>query len=106
VIDIINKIVFEKSLKKKYEIMTQASLELRNCVLDNTNCKYELDSMDDELPIIIYIATQLEVDNLYAELYMIEDYIKCSLRDKLAENKTVTNLMSSLLYISKSWDDE
>ena len=106
VIDIINKINFEKSLKKKYEIMTQASLEIRNCVLDNTNCKYELDSMDDELPIVIYITTQLKVNNLYAELYMIEDYIKCSLRDRLAENKTVTNLMSSLLFISNTWDKE
>ena len=106
VIDIIDKIDFEKSLKKKYEIMTQASLEIRNCVLDNTNCKYELDSMDDELPIVIYITTQLTVNNLYAELYMIEDYIKCSLRDRLAQNKTVTNLMSSLLFISNSWDKE
>ena len=86
--------------------MTQASLEIRNCVLDNTNCKYELDSMDDELPIVIYITTQLKVNNLYAELYMIEDYIKCSLRDRLAENKTVTNLMSSILFISNSWDKE
>ena len=106
VIDIINKINFEKSLKKKYEIMTQASLEIRNCVLDNTNCKYELDSMDDQLPIVIYITTQLKVNNLYAELYMIEDYIKCSLRDRLAENKTVTNLMSSLLFITNTWDKE
>ena len=86
--------------------MTQASLEIRNCVLDNTNCKFELDSMDDELPIVIYITTQLKVNNLYAELHMIEDYIKCSLRDRLAENKTVTNLMSSILYISNSWDNE
>ena len=106
VINIIDKINLEKSLKKKYEIMTQASLEIRNCVLDNTNCKFELDSMDDELPIVIYITTQLKVNNLYAELHMIEDYIKCSLRDRLAENKTVTNLMSSILYISNSWYNE
>ena len=81
--------------------MTQASLEIRNCVLDNTNCKYELDSMDDELPIVIYISTQLNVENLFAELYMIDDYVKLSLRDKLVQNKMVTNLLSSLFYISK-----
>lgn len=103
VIDIINKINFEKSLKKKFEAMTQASLELRNCILEYTNGKCELDSMDDELPIIIYIATQLNVDNLFAELYMIDDYIKCSLRDNLVQNKMVTNLLSSLLYISREW---
>ena len=103
VIDIINKINFEKNLKKKYEAMTQASLELRNCILEYTNCKFELDSMDDELPIVIYIGTQINVDNLFAELNMIDDYIKCSLRDNLMQNKMVTNLLSSLLYISKEW---
>ena len=103
VIDIINKISFEKSLKKKFEAMAQASLELRNCILEYTNCKCELNSMDDELPIVIYISTQINVENLYAELYMIDDYIKCSLRDNLAENKMVTNLLSSLVYISKEW---
>ena len=102
-IDIIDKIYLEKSLKKKFEAMTQASLEIRKCILDYTNCKCELDSMDDELPIIIYISTQLKVANLFAELNMIDDYIKCSLRDKLAQNKMVTNLLSSLLYISKEW---
>ena len=103
VIDIINKIYYEKSLKQKFEAMTQASLELRNCILEYTNCKFELDSMDDELPIIIYIATQLNVNNLFAELFMIDDYIKCSLRDNLVQNKMVTNLLSSLFYISKEW---
>ena len=103
VIDILNKIYLEKSLKKKYEAMTQASLEIRNCILDYTNCKFELDSMDDELPIIIYIATQLNVENLFAELNMIDEYIKCSLRDHLAQNKMVTNLLGALMYISKEW---
>ena len=84
--------------------MTQASLEIRNCILEYTNCKFELDSMDDELPIVIYIATQLDVKNLFAELNMIDEYIKCSLRDKLIQNKMVTNLLSSLIYISKSWN--
>ena len=101
VIDIINKISFEKSLKKKFEVITQASLEIRNCILDYTDCRRELDSMDDELPIVIYISTQLNVENLFAELYMIDDYVKLSLRDKLVQNKMVTNLLSSLFYISK-----
>ena len=103
VIDIINKISFEKSLKRKFETITQASLELRNCVLDYTNCKFELESMDDEIPITVYIATQINVDNLFAELFMIDDYIKFSLRDTTKQNKMVTNLLSSLMYISKNW---
>ena len=62
--------------------------------------------MDDELPIIIYIVTQVNVTNLFAELNIVDDYIKSILRDKLVQNKMVTNLLSSLLYVSKDWKFE
>jgi hypothetical protein len=106
VINIINQITFEKFLHKKYEILTQASLEIRKCILEYTDGKFELESMDDELPIIIFISTQVKVDNLLAELNMIDDYIKCSMRDYLVQNKMVTNLLSSLMYLSKSWNSK
>ena len=102
VINIINQISFEKFLHKKFEILTQASLEIRKCILEYTEGKYELESMDDELPIIIFISTQVKVENFLAELYMIEDYIKCSMRDKLVQNKMVTNLLSSLLFLKQN----
>ena len=103
VINIINQISFEKFLHKKFEILTQASLEIRKCILEYTEGKFELESMDDELPIIIFISTQIKVNNLIAELNMIDDYIKCSMRDNLVQNKMVTNLLSSSLFLSKSW---
>ena len=106
VIDYINMVPLEKSLKKKFEILTKGSLEIRTCILEYTNGKNELDSMDDELPIIIYIATQVKVANLFAELNMIDDYIKIILRDDLIQNKMVTNLLSSLMFITKSWNKE
>ncbi len=106
VIDIVNMVPLEKSLKKKFEILTKGSLEIRTCILEYTNGKYELDSMDDELPIIIYIATQVKVSNLFAELNIIDDYIKSILRDDLIQNKMVTNLLSSLMFISKFWNSE
>ena len=62
--------------------------------------------MDDELPIIIFISTQVKVDNFIAELNMLDDYIKCSMRDNLVQNKMVTNLLSSLLYLTKSWNSK
>ena len=104
VVNIINQITFEKFLHKKFEILTQASLEIRKCILEYTEGKFELESMDDELPIIIFISTQVKVNNLIAELNMIDDYIKCSMRDNLVQNKMVTNLLSSLMYLSKSWN--
>ena len=104
VVNIINQISFEKFLHKKYEILTQASLEIRKCILEYTDGKFELESMDDELPIIIFISTQVQVNNFIAELNMLDDYIKCSMRDNLVQNKMVTNLLSSLMFLTKSWN--
>ena len=104
VIETINKISFEKYIKNKFKILTQSSLEMRSYILEYTTGKDELVSMDDELPIIIYISTQINVDNLFAELNMVDDYIKCTMRDDLVQNKMVTNLLSGLLYISKNWE--
>ena len=74
--------------------------------MEYTERKFELESMDDELPIIIFISTQVKVDNFIAELNMLDDYIKCSMRDNLVQNKMVTNLLSSLLYLTKSWNSK
>ena len=106
VVNIIEQIQFEKFLHKKFEILTQASLEIRKCILEYTDGRFELESMDDELPIIIFISTQVKVDNFIAELNMLDDYIKCSMRDNLVQNKMITNLLSSLLYLTKSWNSE
>ena len=106
VIDIVNMVPLEKSLKKKFEILTKGSLEIRTYILEYTNGKYELDSMDDELPIIIYIGTQVKVPNLFAELSIVDEYIRTILRDDLIQNKMVTNLFSSLMFISKAWNSE
>jgi hypothetical protein len=57
--------------------------------------------MDDELPIFIYMCTQVNLNNFYAELNLIDDYLKCTLRDEMIQNKVVTNLMSGFMYISK-----
>ena len=104
VIETINKISYEKYIKNKFKILTQSSLEMRSYILEYTTGKDELVSMDDELPIIIYISTQINVDNLFAELNMVDDYIKCTMRDDLVQNKMVTNLLSGLLFLSKNWD--
>ena len=106
VIDILSMISFERSLRKKFEILTAASLEIRTCVLEYSNGKHELDSMDDELPIIIYIATQIKVANIFAELNIVDDYFRIISRDDLMQNKMITNLLSSLIYITKNWNSE
>ena len=102
-IELINKIEYEQVPKKKFETLTQSALELRNSILDYTKGKTELESMDDELPLCMYLVTQIKVSNFLAELNLVQDYIQYSLRDKMIQNKVVTNLISSALYIMESW---
>ena len=104
VIENINKIPYEKYIRNKFKILTQSSLDLRSYILDYTSGKDELVSMDDELPIIIYVITKVDVENIFAELNMVDDYVKCEMRDELVQNKMVTNLLSGLTYICKNWD--
>ena len=102
-IELINKIEYEQVPKKKFETLTQSALELINSILDYTKGKTELESMDDELPLCMYLVTQIKVSNFLAELNLVQDYLQYSLRDKMIQNKVVTNLISSALYIMDSW---
>lgn len=47
--------------------------------------------MDDELPLFIYLTTQINVKNMIVELNLIEDYLKYS-RSIDKESKVLTNL--------------
>ena len=102
-VDLINKIEYEISPKKKFEYLIKSNLELRNSIFDYTKGKSELESMDDELPIIIYLATQVNVSNLPAELSLIDEYLQCSIKDDFVQNKMITNLQSAIMYITKTW---
>lgn len=102
-IDCINKIEYEQSPKDKFDTLISAGLDLRNTILGCTGGKNELNSMDDELPIFIYIVTQVNLKNLSAELHIIEDYLNYSqCPDK--ESKVLTNLMSAILFINNEWN--
>jgi hypothetical protein len=47
--------------------------------------------MDDELPLFIYIVTQIKLKNILVELNLIENYLQFSTSlDK--ESKVLTNL--------------
>jgi hypothetical protein len=47
--------------------------------------------MDDELPLFIYLTSQVNVKNIVVELNMIEDYLKYS-KSVDKESKVLTNI--------------
>ena len=102
-IDHINKIEYEQNPKVKFDTILSAGLDMRNTILGGNFGKVELNSMDDELPIFIYICTQINLKNAPAEFSMIEDYLKFSSSDE-GESKVLTNIQSSLTFIRNGWE--
>ena len=98
-IDYVNKMEYEQNPKIKFDTILGAGLDLRNTILGNNNGKCELKSMDDELPIYIYICTQINIKNICAELHIIEDYLLNAFPEE-EESKVLRNMMSAVLFIS------
>ena len=55
--------------------------------------------MDDELPIYIYICTQINIKNICAELHIIEDYLLNAFPEE-EESKVLRNMISAVMFIS------
>lgn len=61
-------------------------------VLDYHKAKEELVSMDDELPIIIYIIIMSSIKNLISKLQFLSDYIQYDPNIE-SEKRLITNLL-------------
>lgn len=48
--------------------------------------------MDEELPLFMYLTSQINIKNIVAELRLIEDYLKYG-RSIDKESKVLTNLL-------------
>jgi hypothetical protein len=66
--------------------------------------------MDDELPLFIYMFSQINMKNIYSELNIIEDYLRFS-KSVDKESKVLTNMkvyftyyQVSIHYIALQWD--
>ncbi len=67
-------------------------------VMDFHRGKEEILTMDDELPIFIFVVLQTEVRNLMAEVCLVEDYINYS-TDLDNERRLLINLRVRLMNI-------
>ena len=59
--------------------------------------------MDDELPIIIYLTVYTSIEDLYARVMLLEDYVRND-PSLESERRIITNIKVSLDYINKEWN--
>eukprot|EP01017_Pseudomicrothorax_dubius_P028539 TRINITY_DN3392_c0_g1_i7.p1 TRINITY_DN3392_c0_g1~~TRINITY_DN3392_c0_g1_i7.p1 ORF type:complete len:505 (-),score=100.34 TRINITY_DN3392_c0_g1_i7:133-1647(-) len=88
--------------REKLNCLLMLQSLMRSSVVDYYKGKEELASMDDELPIVIFIVLCSDNHNLPADLNLIEDYISFE-NDFDHEQRLLTNIKVSVQYIAKEW---
>ncbi|CAG9316917.1 unnamed protein product [Blepharisma stoltei] len=74
---------------------------MKTCVLDYSKGKDELNSMDDELPVLMYIAIKSQTQFISAELALISDYVGTKFEN---EKRIIVNLEVAIRYIANEFE--
>ena len=87
----IRKISNLKAPKEKLGALLMMHSLMKSAVVDFHRGKEEVCSMDDELPILIYILSQANLKNGAAEFNLIDDYVQLD-PSLESERRLMTNL--------------
>lgn len=70
---------------------------VKSSIVEYHKGKVELNTMDDELPILIFVILMSDVDDLIPQIFLIEDYIS---NDELfeSEKRLVINLKVQIYF--------
>ena len=77
--------------------------QMRSEILTFHDMTVELESMDDELPLTIFILSLTEVKDMVSNLNYIRNYIELH-HAMDAEEKIITHLIASTDYIMNNWN--
>lgn len=104
-IDAINELSKLSKLKcprEKLGVLLMMHSLMKSAVVDFHKGKEEVCSMDEELPIMIYILLHAKMENAAAELNFVDDYVQFDPTLE-SEKRLMTNLRVSIQYIADEW---
>jgi len=99
----INKVPSLKAPREKLGALLMMHSLMKSAVVDFHKGKEEVCSMDEELPILIYILLQCKLENAAAEFNFVDDYVQFD-PNLESEKRLMTNLKVSLQYIANEWE--
>jgi hypothetical protein len=77
--------------------------EMRAAVIKFHHAKVEIEAMDDELPITIFILSRVtKCKQIVSHLQFVQSYLK-SKEDSDHQERMISNILISVDYISKEW---
>lgn len=91
-----------KSPREKLGVLLMMHSLMKSAVVDFHKGKEEVYSMDEELPIMIYILLHSQIENISAEFSFVDDYVQFDPALE-SEKRLMTNLQVSLQYIADEW---
>jgi hypothetical protein len=100
-LSILNKLEEFGTPVEKLNCLLTTVATMKTEVVDYWKGKEELQAMDDELPIVIYLVVSSEISNLPAQIYMLQDYVGTESRFE-NELRLVTNFEAALKYVSQN----
>ena len=103
-INLMNKVEKTPYPHEKLGFIMQMYAEMKTDVIDFSKGRFELESMDDQMPVFIYIMIMAKFNSPLAEMNMLLDYLRFEDRDYDTEQLLVTNLQASLMYILKEFN--
>ena len=82
-----------------------ASFErLKTAVVDLHKGKFELSTMDDVLPLSIYVVSMANMERPSSHKNMMEDYLRCNQRGYDLERKLLCNFDGAIRYVCNDWE--
>lgn len=100
-----SKIPKVRSPKEKLGVLLMMHSLMKSSVVEYHKGKLEIASMDEELPILIYVVLHCQIENIAAELNFIDDYVQLDPTLE-SEKRLMTNIKVSVQYISEEWKNE
>lgn len=100
---VIEKIQSFTSPREKLLCLSESFSCLKTAIVDYWKGKVELNTMDDVLPLTIYLVSQADLTHPASEIHMLEDYLRIYDKGLEIEKKLLTNLDVSVKYINHEW---
>lgn len=65
------------SLRDKFDYIVSSNTLMKMCVIDFYHGKEEITTMDDELPILIFVTLNSKITNPFSQISLVDDYLSC-----------------------------
>lgn len=102
-VDTLKKLGSYNAPLEKLNCCLNTLASMKTAVIDYSKGREELEGMDDELPVLIFVIVKSNVPNFNAEVALLLDYIGRSSRLE-KELRLLVNFEAAGKYIANEWD--